>query len=263
MAEILTPAPIQHPIAEAPSGLTPRPWARWFLALQEQAMLGGGTEGPPGPQGPQGEPGPAGPTGPQGDPGPTGATGATGSTGATGPQGPQGDPGATGATGAAGSTGATGPPGPQGDPGPTGATGATGSQGPQGIQGIQGPTGATGPAGVPSYTEGTFTATATGFSGSVTGTASYIQIGKHVTLVLPHFSGTSTATTFTITGLPAGLAVPFSRYLVQVQDNGVWQVGVLQAIGTALDLYSTPGFAGWAASGVKAASVSPLVYILA
>ena len=61
MAEPLTPAPILHPIVE-PSGLTPRPWARWFLALQEQA-------GTPGPAGPQGEPGPAGPAGPQGEPG--------------------------------------------------------------------------------------------------------------------------------------------------------------------------------------------------
>ena len=106
MADILTPPPIQNAIAEPPSGLTPRVWARWFLALQEQA----GTPGPAGPQGEQGPPGPAGPagpTGPQGEPGPTGATGPTGPEG---PQGPQGDqpplastaPPAIAATGAVG-----------------------------------------------------------------------------------------------------------------------------------------------------------------
>ena len=96
----LTPPPIQHPIAEMPSGLTPRVWARYFSAVREQVLAGGGgTEGPPGPQGEPGEPGPPGPEGPQGD---------------------------------------VGPQGPQGDAGPTGATGATGSQGIQGIQGPAG-----------------------------------------------------------------------------------------------------------------------------
>lgn len=38
MADILTPAPILHPIAEAPLGLTPRPWVRWFQDLRETAM---------------------------------------------------------------------------------------------------------------------------------------------------------------------------------------------------------------------------------
>ena len=52
MAETLTPPPILHPIAEPPSGLTPRVWARYFAALQSQVMAGGGgTEGPPGPPG--------------------------------------------------------------------------------------------------------------------------------------------------------------------------------------------------------------------
>ena len=108
MAEFITPPPIQNAIAEAPAGLTPRVWARWFTELHTQVLAsGGGTEGPPGPQGEQGEPGPmgpAGPAGPQGDPGPPGATGATG------PEGPAGDqpplattiPPAIAATGAVG-----------------------------------------------------------------------------------------------------------------------------------------------------------------
>ena len=80
MAETLTPPPIQHPIAERNSGLTPRVWSRFFLDLREQAMLGGGTEGPPGPQGEPGEPGPPGPTGPTGPTGPAGADATLGPT---------------------------------------------------------------------------------------------------------------------------------------------------------------------------------------
>lgn len=55
------------------------------------------------------------------------------------------------------------------------------------------------------YTEGTFTITGTGFSGTVTGTARYIRIGKSVTLYLPQLQGTSNATTFTMTGMPAAI----------------------------------------------------------
>ena len=81
MAEQLTPPPIQHPIVEARSGLTPRVWARYFQMLRDQIEYGGGTQGPPG------RPGPEGPAGPPGAPGPPGPTGATG------PQGPPGPPG--------------------------------------------------------------------------------------------------------------------------------------------------------------------------
>ena len=38
MAEPLTPAPILHPISETPSGLTPRPWARYFDAVRTQVL---------------------------------------------------------------------------------------------------------------------------------------------------------------------------------------------------------------------------------
>ena len=47
MAEQLTPPPIQHPIVEARSGLTPRVWARYFQMLRDQIEYGGGTQGPP------------------------------------------------------------------------------------------------------------------------------------------------------------------------------------------------------------------------
>ena len=95
VADTLTPPPILHPIAEGPTLLTPRVWARYFQAVRDQVMAGGGgTEGPPGPQGEQGEPGPPGPEGPQGDPGPTGPRALQGH-GPTGRR-PTGPTGATG-----------------------------------------------------------------------------------------------------------------------------------------------------------------------
>ena len=241
MAEPLTGPPIQNAIAEPPAGLTPRVWARWFLALREQAMLGGGgTEGPPGPQGEQGEPGPAGPAG---------------------PEGPQGDPGPTGATG---STGATGPPGPQGDPGPAGSTGATGAQG---IQGIQGPQGDPGPAGVPSYTAGTFTITTTGMTTPLSGTAAYVQIGNVVTLALPLglLMGVSNSTAFTLTGVPAALCSTRVQLLpAACVDNAVHMIGLLRepdASGVMVVNRDGAGTA-WTPSGTKGMHVAVVTYLL-
>lgn len=246
MAETLTPAPIGNPIVDLPSGLTPRPWARWFDALRTQALAGGvGTEGPPGPQGEQGEPGPAGP------PGPEGPQGDPGATGPEGPQGPEGD---------GGPPGSTGPPGPQGDPGPTGATGATGATGSQGPQGIQGP------AGVPSYTESTFTATATGMTTTVTGTARYTKIGTQVTVMLPVLSGTSNATTFTVTGLPGALApVAAVRAWAYVHNGTDFAFGsvYLPAGTTTLTVYRDAAQTAWVASGVKVLYDCTLIYITA
>jgi hypothetical protein len=38
LPEPLTPPPIQHPISEAPAGLTPRPWSRYFDAVRTQVL---------------------------------------------------------------------------------------------------------------------------------------------------------------------------------------------------------------------------------
>lgn len=115
------------------------------------------------------------------------------------------------------------------------------------------------------YEEGTFTATATGFSGTAPSAAArYVRVGKQVTVVLPNLSGTSNATDFTITGLPAGLAVPnFFRMVVQVADNGTPAYGVLQIGGTTFQLFPNVGFGAWTASGNKEAFIPPLTYMLA
>ena len=273
MAETLTPPPILHPIAEGPSLLTPRVWARYFQAVRDQVMAGG--TGPAGPEGPQGEPGPAGPAGPEG------------------PEGPQGDPGPTGPTGATGATGATGSTGPPGTPATLGPTLTT-------IEALTGTantmlyfTGTDvaalsalsayartllddadaatmrgtlllGTAAMQAYTEGTFTATATGMTASVTGTAHYRIVGKVGVLFLPNLIGTSNAATFTVTGLPAALtSVDVTRHWAPIQDNGVLSHGVITVSGMSLTVYRDVAGTGWTASGTKALFGHTITYALA
>ena len=273
MAEPLTGPPIQNAIAEPPLGLTPRVWARWFLALREQAMLGGGTEGPPGPQGEQGEPGPAGPAGPegpQGDPGPTGATGSTGATGATGPTGP------------------TGPAGADATLGPTLTTieALTGTLDTMlyftgtdvaaltaltavartllaaTTQALQRTALGLGTVSTQDYTESTFTATMTGCTAVLTGTAYYVRVGKQVTVHLPTLSGTSNATTMTITGWPGGFAPVTHVYQwAKVVDNSVNQGGMVQWLSSgACNVFPNAAFGNWTASGTKTLHETVLTY---
>ena len=166
-----------------------------------------------------------------------------GTEGPPGPAGPQGEQGEQG------ETGPPGPDGPQGDPGP------------QGIQGIQGP------AGVPSYTESSFTATATGMTASVTATVRSVQIGTQVTLHVPALSGTSNATTFTVTGLPAGLApgAPVRSWcLVYDGAAGVSYGHLLIGTGaTTMTVSRDPASSAWAATGPKALYEHMLTYLVA
>ena len=73
------------------------------------------------------------------------------------------------------------------------------------------------------YEEGTFTATGTGFTTSITSTARYTRIGKSVTLNVPQLVGTSNSTSFTITGTPSFI-VPLgggTARALGVYDNGI------------------------------------------
>jgi hypothetical protein len=243
----LTPPPIQNPIADLTSGLTPRVWARYFQSVRDQVMAGGGTEGPPGPQGPQGEPGPP---GPQGDPGTPATLGPTlttieALTGAldtmiyfTGT-----DVAALATLTALARTllaGAT--------------TGAM-----QGTLGL-------GTAATQTYEEGTFAVTATGFSGTApSGTARYVRVGKQVTLMIPVLNGTSNATSFSLTGIPASLRPVQNLNVVAVcTDNGVVLYGHINCQ-SASNTWSVnlPGAGAWTASGVKALNFPSLAYMLA
>ena len=117
-----------------------------------------------------------------------------------------------------------------------------------------------------SYEEGTFTVTATGFTAVVTGTATYVKIGKQVTLFLPIMSGTSNATTFTLTGLPAGLTPTNTvDFPAGGQDNSVTLTSPVLVQITAGSLvftvYKDFSGAAWTATGIKRKSVTTVVYI--
>jgi hypothetical protein len=92
------------------------------------------------------------------------------------------------------------------------------------------------------YVEGSFTATGTGFATPPTGTARYVQLGKLVVLYLPDLQQTSNATTFTVTGLPAGLTPPLnSWHWAPITDNGIDAFGFVQLIATDAVLHVFSG----------------------
>jgi hypothetical protein len=114
------------------------------------------------------------------------------------------------------------------------------------------------------YEEGTFTATATGMTAAVTGTARYVRVGTQVTVSLPLLEGTSNATTFEITGLPAGLTCGGGTRLVTLMNhNGTFIYGMLLLSGTTFTLYTSASFAGWTASGAKGLYEVHLTYLTA
>jgi hypothetical protein len=120
------------------------------------------------------------------------------------------------------------------------------------------------------YDEGTFTATLTGVSGSVTGTARYVLNGKMVTLKIPTLTGTSNTTGCTITGLPAPLN-PANTHFASVQEireNGGYYPGVLgvSSSGTITPWFRTgaSGVLGtvFTASGTKGIETVTITYTL-
>lgn len=115
------------------------------------------------------------------------------------------------------------------------------------------------------YTEGTFTVTATGFTTTVTVTASYVQVGRQVVLMLPTMTGTSNATTTTLTGIPAGLApVQAFNHAVRITDNATEAQGwISTAGGTTTWNVLRPAAAPWTASGTKTVSSFTMAYLVA
>jgi hypothetical protein len=106
----------------------------------------------------------------------------------------------------------------------------------------------------------TFTAAWTGFSAAPGSTLiSYRKVGNLVTLVMPITNGTSNATTFTMTGLPAALwPAAFGNVSVNcfgMEDNGAYVSGagtaVINGSSGIVTFYTTPAHGGWTASGAK------------
>ena len=95
---------------------------------------------------------------------------------------------------------------------------------------------------------GSFTGTLTGMTASTTGTVDYTIIGDIVTLsIASNITGTSNATTMTMTGMPADLWPSGSRYVfARLRDN---TTGTLQGL-TAIDSSGTITFSYGITSGL-------------
>ncbi len=107
----------------------------------------------------------------------------------------------------------------------------------------------------PAPATGTFTGTGTGFSGSPTCTINWAVNGNHVDLNWASvLTGTSNATTFTITGLPAFLAPATSQaWNPVVEDSGAFAVGYMSINSTTISFgKGLSSVGGFTASGTKA-----------
>lgn len=107
--------------------------------------------------------------------------------------------------------------------------------------------------------KGTFTATYTGFTASscspvaaCTGTASWAKMGQVVVLTLPQNLGTSNATTFTTTGLPAAIQPSATTQTVAVVvENNTAEARALAQFASAS---GTITYSVWAAGGFNASN---------
>jgi hypothetical protein len=110
---------------------------------------------------------------------------------------------------------------------------------------------------------GTFTSTYTGFTAGVTCTSTWSRIGKLVILTLCSATGTSNATTFTMTGLPSAIQPPALNQNValppeQVNDNSATLTCCTDALiqgGSGTVTFRKTGASGWTAAGTKGFSV--------
>lgn len=113
------------------------------------------------------------------------------------------------------------------------------------------------------YNEGSFTFTATGMTTSPTGTAAFTRFGSGVILSIPAIVGTSNATTFTLTGLPAEI-IPASanqacRGVCQdagVEANCTVRISTAGAVTLLIEAVNggttvVPYSSGWTNSGIK------------
>jgi hypothetical protein len=112
------------------------------------------------------------------------------------------------------------------------------------------------PLGIP--TQGSFSATVTGGSNAPL-TCAYSINGNTVNINLPYCAFTSTATTFSLTGMPAGLQPATNKVipLAVMQNNGSLITTGAAAFSTGaygsgvIQLLNNGNSAGWTASGVK------------
>ena len=113
--------------------------------------------------------------------------------------------------------------------------------------------------------QSTYTATATGMTTSPTGTVKYSVVGNTVTLDIPGISGTSNATTFTLTGGPTDIRPAVDKDIpVRITDNGTQALGFVRVKTTGvLELYATVAGNSFTGSGAKAVAANSISYTLA
>lgn len=116
---------------------------------------------------------------------------------------------------------------------------------------------------------GTFTATFTGVTATVTGSVKYVTDGSRVTLDFPFLTGTSNATGRTITGVPTALqpvsTKVFPALTVDNGANSVWGVATLTGGGGTITLAPSAvnSASNWTNSGATSVSAMELTYTLA
>lgn len=115
------------------------------------------------------------------------------------------------------------------------------------------------------YEEGSYTGTFDGVTTVVTGTVRYVRYRNLVTLQIPTLTGTSNATTATITGTVPSSILPArqQRDTCRVQDNGTVNEGsvIVETSGT-LTLSYGPTEAAFTNSGTKAVFYQTIAYSL-
>ncbi len=116
------------------------------------------------------------------------------------------------------------------------------------------------------YVVGTYTGTATGMTTAPTGTFKYTLIGNAVILDMPAITGTSNATTFTITGAPVAIRPTTAKeIIVRISDNGGAQTISLGTMGTngTLTLYTNAAGGAFTNTGTKTIETLSSSYTLA
>jgi hypothetical protein len=106
------------------------------------------------------------------------------------------------------------------------------------------------------YDTGTFSITGTGFAADPSDTASYVLVGSLVLLFIPQLTGTSDATTFTLTGIPTAIrAASSGSAVIRFTDNGSASATpgllVINTGATAWDLYTDLTGTGWTDANTK------------
>jgi len=106
---------------------------------------------------------------------------------------------------------------------------------------------------------GTFTITYTGMNAATTGTATWARIGSVCMLNLPALTGTSNATSFTMTGLPAAIQPATLTQKIRLCEttvisnsaNAVDPEVIVTAGSGTLTMWNNNSATGWAAANLK------------